>query len=672
MSTEEKYQTRFLSERRMVYVAGAVLAAAAAACYANSLANGFVFDDHELLARPMLRRLAALPGLLFESYRPLRDVSYAIDFAVWGNQPFGFHLTNVLIHAANTLLVFGLARQVTREYVYAGIASLLFALHPMQPDSVSYVAGRRDLLFAFFYLAGFHFYLAYRRHTAMRGGAGYRKRRAVLLYMSFAAAWLLGLMSKEMAVTLPLFIFAWSFCEAWDNTASSWARRFGKALRSAIARDKWLYMALSIAAPAFAAYSVFISKGSVRARGLEFSYWGGGFYSNMLTAIRVHAWYLKQLVFPTPVVQYFGAFDVSTAFDARVAVALLAVSCVLAMGFALLTWDKRLSFAVFSYFLLLLPVSQIIPHHELLADHYLYLPLMSFGVFIAVLAERLSRRGKVLKLVTVSAALVLVSVLAALTFGRNRVYKDDLSLWTAAYAEAPKSTRAVFNLAGQYAQSYPAKAADLYERCIVLDPSYVAAYLNLAALYQTKEKGRRVEELVQQGLALPESVIIGVEGNDPLRFRAGLTTALALAKSAQGDHYAAEQLLLQAIDIYPFLTEPYDLLANRYHRTDRAKEIAILRKEVEANPSALQAAQYLAQRLLEDKRNDEAEAYLTEIVAKWPNDFFANFQLAKINQSRNDCAQAMKYLIKAQSEAEAPDDVKTVELTLKGLAQQCK
>ena len=657
---------------QLLYLIAAGLAIATILIYVNSLANGFVFDDHELVGRPALKRLAEIPGLLTGSYRPLRDVSYAIDFAVWGSKAMGFHATNILIHVANTLMVFALARTVTREYIYAALGTLFFAVHPMQPDAVTYVAGRRDLLFTLFYLAAFHFYLAYRRYTQSPERPNYNKGRAVLLYAGFGVLWVLSLMSKEMAVSLPLFLFAWNFCEAWEISDLSWPRRFVRTLRASFARDKWLYIALVCAGAAFGLYTLFIANASVRVRGLEFNYWGGSFYTNVLTALRVHAWYLKQLVVPTPIVQYFGAFDVSSSFDWRAGLALLLVGGLITLGFVLLDRDRRLSFAIFSYFILLLPVSQIIPHHELLADHYLYLPLASFGLFVAVLVQGLSSRRRGVRWIAIGTAAAAITVLGAITVVRNRVYRDDLSLWTANYAEAPNSTRAVFNLAGQYAQRFPARAAELYERCIALDPSYTAAYINLAALYQTRDKARRMEELVNSGFALPDSATIGDEQKDPSRFRAGLLTALALSKGAQGDQKAAEDLLLKAIDTCPFLTEPYDLLALRYTKTDRGKEIAILRREVEANPAALQAAQYLAQALLDEKRSDEAEAYLKDIVNKWPDDFFANFQLGKIFQSRNDCAQAERCFIRAQAAAQAPDDAKTVELTLKGLAIQCK
>src|SRR5690349_20614376 len=191
-------------QRRLI-VAVAVVVVFVLACYANSLGNGFVFDDKSIiLDNRLLRSLANLPHLLTASYRPLRDVSHALDFALWGERAAGFHLTNILIHLANSLLVFALVRRMMGGVFAALVAALVFAMHPLQPDAVAYVSGRRDVLFSLFYLAGFHCYLTYRSH-----------RQLVWLAL-FVLGWGLSLMAKEMAATLPAVIFLWNFCDAYE------------------------------------------------------------------------------------------------------------------------------------------------------------------------------------------------------------------------------------------------------------------------------------------------------------------------------------------------------------------------------------------------------------------------------------------------------------------------
>jgi len=662
----------FVARRsKSIYIASGALLVVVLLCYANALPNGFVFDDHiNLQNNPLLRKIGNVPELLISGFRPLREISYALDFALWGERPFGFHLTNILIHAANAVLVFLLIRRLIGDIASSAIGALVFAIHPIQPDAVTYISGRRDVLFAFFYLASFHSYLAYRRVALDRNPPHWR-RFALLYFALFLFLWGLGLISKEMAASLPFVILVWNFCDAWDKNVRAWVRRFLRAAREAFSRDKWLYMVLSLAVPAYTWYVVFVKGTSVRTL-TGFNFWGGSFYTNLLTVIRVHAWYLKQLVYPTPIVQYYGAFDISTSLlEWRVILAILVVGAVIVAGFVLLDRNKLMAFAILSYFVMLLPVSQIIPHHELLADHYLYLPLMSFGLLVAVIIQQLSARTALVRRITYCTAGVMLAVLMFMTFSRNRVYRNDLTLWQANYAEVPNSIRAVFNLGSAYADSYPARAAELYKRCIVLDPSYAPAYVRLAMLFQIKEKAREVEEIVKQGLTVPAPEVNAPGFENPRRTRSDLTTALAISKGFQGLHKEAEELLLRAIEMYPANSQAYEVLVGYYHTADHAKEIELLKRQVSFFSNSYSPLQVLSTRLIEDKRYDDAVSYLERMLTMVPNDFYANYQLGQIYRTKNECDRSGRYLTAAKQAASGPDDANAIEEALSKLQQQC-
>ncbi len=660
------------AQDKSVYFAAAALLVIAFACYANALANGFVFDDHgHVLSDKSFRSLSNVPTLLVASYRPLRDITYAIDFAIWGERPLGFHLTSIAIHVANTLLVFALLMRITRKTLLASLAALIFAIHPIQPDAVTYISGRRDVLFSLFYLASFHSYLTYRRHLSGQESRHHRGR-ALFYFGLMLVCWALSLLSKEMAASLPLFIFVWNFCDVWDRESGSWGRQFLTATRKAFSRDKWLYIMLSLAVPAYVWYQVFVKGGSARASISGFDYWGGSFYTNLLTSIKVHAWYLKQLVFPTPIVQYSGAFDIATSpFEFRVMLSIVVVAATIVAGFVLLNRDKLMAFAILSFFAMLLPVSQIIPHQELLADHYLYLPMMSFGLFVALLAQKISVRSEIIKRLTYGVAAGVLVVFAIMTVMRNTVYKDDFTLWKTNYKEVPTSIRAISSLAGQYANSYPAKGAELYKQCIAVDPSYAPAYVSLALLYQTRDKAREAEELILQGLALPDSRVLSPGYENPNRFRSELTTALAISKGFQGLQKEAEALMLKALDLYPPNEQPYAPLANYYHMVDHEKEIAILKRQVAGFPTDYYALRSLSFRLIEDKRYDDALPYLERMLAMVPNDFYTNYQLGQIYRTKKDCEKAGGFLTTAQPAASSPDDSKAIQDALARFQQEC-
>lgn len=654
-----------------IYFASGALLVVVVLCYANALGNDFVFDDHvNLQNNPLLRNLSNVPTLLLSGFRPIREVSYALDFALWGERPFGFHLTNILIHAANAVLVFLLIRRFIGDVASSAIGALVFAIHPIQPDAVTYISGRRDVLFAFFYLASFHSYLAYRRVARDRSAKHWR-RSALLYFALFLFLWMLGLMSKEMAASLPLVIFVWNFCDSWNKDVSTWVRRFLRAAREAFSRDKWLYIVLSLGVPAYGWYVIFIKGSSVRTL-TGFNFWGGSFYTNLLTVLRVHAWYLKQLIFPTPIVQYYGAFDISTTLlEWRVILAILVVGGVIVAGFVLLDRNKLIAFAIFSYFVMLLPVSQIIPHHELLADHYLYLPLMSLGLLVAVLVQKLAARPALFRRITYSTAAVMLVVLMFMTFMRNRVYRNDLTVWQANYDEVPNSIRAVFNLGSAYADSYPARAAELYKRCIALDPTYAPAYVRLARLYQIREKAREVEELVQKGLTIPVPDVRAPGYDNPLRTRSELTTALAISKGFQGFDKEAEALLLRAIELYPANSQAYEVLTDYYHAADPAKEIELLKRQDAFFPNSSYTLQLLTTRLIDDRRFDDAIPYLERMLGMASNAFYANYQLGQIYRTKNECDRSGRYFEVAKRAASGPEDAKAIVEAVALLQQQC-
>ena len=614
-----------------VHYLSAALVIICFAVYANSLGNDFVFDDNHLVlgSRQWLKPSNLFS--IFTSYRPVRNLSYAIDLALWGDRPLGFHLTSVLIHGGVTVLVFLLARRLIERTLPAFLTALIFAVHPIQTDAVAYISGRRDVLFGFFYVAAFLSYLTY------------RSRNAVRYFVLFLVLWALSLMSKEMAVSLPAVIFLWNFCDEWGKgETGSWVRESSVAARKAIIRDKWLYAALGVSGAAYVSYMIFVQGSSGRATTAGLHYWGGTFWTNLLMAIRVHGWYLKQLILPTPIAQYFGAFDMSQSpADWRVIVSLAAVGGLLYCGLALLRKHKLMAFAILSYFAMLLPVSQIIPHHELLADHYLYLPIMSFGLLVSLLIERLSVKWAEGRKVAYAAAAAIVIIFAVLTVRRNQDWKNEFAVWQANYESVPNSPRAAHNLGGMYLKSNPQRSEELFKQALTRDPSFEPAYLSLARLYVTQKRIPEAEDLIDRGLALADAQTGSyILRNSPM-LRSQLTTVLAAAKWEEGQPARTEDLLWQAVKLYPANGEAYDSLANLYKGKDRPREIEVLKRAL-MNVSSYEIRARLVSVLIEDKKYDEATTYLQELLAMTPGGPDCRKAAAYLNSSRTAVGRAME------------------------------
>src|SRR5574341_831417 len=315
-----------------------------------------------------------LPEILgFNKGRPparfVRTDSYTLDYLVSGLQPWGYHLFNLLYHLATTLLVYALARRLLAGSPAALLVALLFAVHPVHTEAVTYISGRRDLLSTLLTLAGVLTYLRY-REAPTRGRA-----------LGLGALYGLALFAKEMAITLPLLCLAYEAVQPAPGPGLRGAlRALGQGTLAGLRRFPVLYGSLFALAGGFAFYLVVIAKATAKV-----GWWGGHVLFNFLTVARIWVHHLQLLVFPkTLLVDYsYNAFPVTnTLGDWRGWGAVLLLG-LLALGLLrLLAVSRIAAFGGLWFALALLPVSHIIPHHELMAEHHLYLP--SVGLFLLV------------------------------------------------------------------------------------------------------------------------------------------------------------------------------------------------------------------------------------------------------------------------------------------------
>jgi len=512
-------------------IGGLVLLLAVGAVYGNALQNGFVFDDHSLiLMDARFRSLETLPRLFVGklrgglAYRPLRSLSFALDYALFALQPWGWHAFNILYHTLTSLFAFLIASRLLGHYRAALIVALLFALHPVQTDAVTYISGRRDLLSGLFFFFGFFAFLRYRE-------AGTRGWLALA-----GAAYLLALLSKEMSVTLPVMFLA------YDTIRNAEGRTLPQGLMPALGRGSRLYVPLIAVGSLFSAYVVLFAHAGERV-----GYYGGSLWLTIMTAARAFAHYVKLLAFPVTLsADYsYNAFPVSRSLgDPAAILALLLLGAIL---YGLLALRAELPMAAFGglwFFIALLPVSHLIPHHELMAEHYLYVP--SFGLFLALGAvlSRLPDTGR-RATVAYAACLLALLLLGTRTVVRNRDWKDDLTLWTKTVKTVPHAARARDNLGKAYLRR---GSDDLAEREFAEavrirpeDPRYRdhlgLAYLRLGKLaeaeHQLREALRGDPRLVSAHVNLGLSLYHGgrfdeaeAEFREALQIRGNLPMAL--------------------------------------------------------------------------------------------------------------------------------------------------
>ncbi len=442
--------------------APAVLAVAVLLAYFNALTGMFQFDDYNVIVNnPSVHSLAAwrdsMPGI-----RALLKFSYALNWMVDAG-PFGFHLFNVFLHAANAVLAYRVLcalreRQSGTDWAPL-VGALLFALHPVQTEAVTYVSGRSVSMMALFYLGAVLAWLHAERTPSPRAWRG-------LSAGLFGAA----LLVKETAVTLPFALMLLDAAGARHQFTA------GQMLR----RQTWHGLVLVGGLLVMAASPTYrhLLDVSISARGV---------IDNLLTQANAVSYLAGQLLLPWRM-SIDPDLPTMTALTPTLALQILAILAIVVVGLRNLRQRWWLAFAVLWFFLHLLPTNSLLPRLDVANDRQLY--LASIGVFFAIgigvqkLLARANRRW----LVGAVTAVMLLG-LGFATVQRNRIYASAVAFWEDAALKSPGKPRVANNLGYAYEQAGRLAEARLaYEHAIELDPDYWKARINLDALESARQR----------------------------------------------------------------------------------------------------------------------------------------------------------------------------------------
>jgi tetratricopeptide (TPR) repeat protein len=542
--------------------------------YLNALGHEFVLDDTRLIRDNLrIRSLANVPHLFVSSYwdltgpqalyRPLVLATYAVNYAMHGLSTSGYTAVNIALHAAVSLLLFALVRALGAPLFAAGVTGIAFAVHPVHTEAVTAMSGRPELLAAFFFLLAMHLH----RLGPTAGPTAIRYRTGALACFGCA------LLSKESAMTLLLVL------PAMDALVP--AKRSDERLalpRSRIITD---YLPLLGVALAYIAIRLWVLGGIVVARGMIAPLdnplvpvttmplgerLGATAGQAIMTAVAAVVEYARVLSWParlSPDYSYNQIPLVTSALDARFIAGAGLVAAVVCGIFAL---RRRSPVAAFGLAFAALTFSIVsnfaITIGTIFAERLMYLP--SAGVLIAagVGAERLAGAvPKQRRFVHIVLTLVLVAG-GARTWTRNRDWKNDFTLWSAAVAAAPESARVqseygrlLMGLAENEASAGRAADAEkLYgeaqthlETALKIFPSYSLPLDGLAMILSLH--GRFDEALVLYEKALkawPGNYASLTNWGSALRERAARTRQKASALRAEGRIPEADELDRQA------------------------------------------------------------------------------------------------------------------------------
>lgn len=468
------------------------------AVFLNTLTNGFVWDDIPLIAENRyIRNLNNIPlfftpaywetlhpfATLESQYRPLRTVTFAVDYFFWGLSPAGYHLTNLLLHMANVVLIFLLVAALVHK---AGcrntggrlmglpfLTAALFAVHPIHTETVTYIKNRSELLAAVFFLLAFLLFI--RRETA-----GRRIKRLLLLSASLLCSGL-AILSKETALTLPLALGLYLLCFR-DN-----GRGRGVGLLT-------LYVGVMLA---YAGFRLMLGQTDLSPAGFQLTV-----VQHVLAVIKTLGTYFGLMAWPVNL-SADRPFLVPESIREPAVIFSLA-SLVLAGLIGVVSWRRSriVFFAVAFIFLTLLPAGNIVfLASRPLAEQRLYLPSLGFCLLAAALIRVLYQgKGKeVGAQKRATAAWVLFGLMAVgygvVTVDRNRDWQDPVTLYARTLADNPDNARMHDELATALAeQGRHREALAHYRTALRLQPGFVRVYNNLGA--ELAEAGR-LEEAVR-------------------------------------------------------------------------------------------------------------------------------------------------------------------------------
>ncbi|MFM8892297.1 MAG: hypothetical protein ACKOTB_11875 [Planctomycetia bacterium] len=424
---------------------GAAILVALAAClaYANSFGGLFVMDDvSEVRRNPAMRSLLPPWRAMFVGHRmparPIPYLSFAVDHAIWADDPFGYHLTNLAIHAAAAVTLFGVVRltllsprlggrYADRATLLAAIVAAAWAVHPLGTQAVTYVYQRIESLTGLLMLAALY--------ALARSLAGESRRWLALATLATASA----MASKETAVVLPVLLAAYDWLFSGEGLAGLRRRRLFYASLAAT----WLVLA-----------AVLVSQAG---RYGEFHEPVHRPLAYLLTQPRVILHYLRLAIVPTPLCFDYVWRTAETPAEFLPSLCWLLVPLGATM-LGLVRWRPWAWLGV-AFFLLLAPTSSIMPVIALAAEHRMYLPLAAVVATIVLVIDgmvgRLVTRGSgplpawrsAAPAAAVVAAVVWIGTLAAMTRARNTVYATPGGIWLDVLAKQPVSTRALWNLA---------------------------------------------------------------------------------------------------------------------------------------------------------------------------------------------------------------------------------
>lgn len=485
MKENSKYNPSvFRNKGGVSYLSLLIIVCLSSAAYFNTLFNGFVYDDRvQIVMNQWIKNIKYIPDIFFRNvwgftelegvvtkgisnyYRPLMHTIYMLTYFIFGLQPWGFHLVNIIIHTGISILIFLIASSLLKKYQTTHyflpplIAAVWFATHPIHTEVVAWIAGIPELSFTFFYLLSFYLYML----------ATEKDLVATWAYSFSIASFFLATLCKEPALTLPIVLVAYDY----TLNKISLSRRSFKPLK--------LYLPYLIAGCIYLSMRAYALQGFAPLQGhRELSN-----YQLVINVFPLFIQYLQKLILPIHLNAHHILNPMTSTLEPLCLVSTFLTAAFIACLLVAAKKNKTVFLCLLLIVIPLLPALYIPALGEnTFAERYLYLPSTGFVLMLALIVARVIANKPNSIVIIVLGFFVITTLYCVGTIKRNAVWKDDYTLWTDTVKKSPDAALPHSELGMEYLKrGLYDKAVEQLENAIKLEPANPDYHSNLGLAY---------------------------------------------------------------------------------------------------------------------------------------------------------------------------------------------
>lgn len=612
--------------------------------YSNSLHTPFIFDDIQyIVENPRIKLSDKWETKKFyddqytlhnvvEPARPLTFLTFALNYKIGGLNTFGYHLFNVILHVFNTILLFILSRKIIsivlkEQSVFLALAiSLLFSVHPINTEVVTYISHRSEGLCMIFYMLALYLFIK-------------TVERSKWYYPLSLISFVLSIYSKEVGATLPAIILGLDYLIMSDLKADK------------IVERKYFHIPYWIILVIFL-FLRHMAIGIGTGRADTQIVWSN--YSYFVTQIYVVTQYIKLLIIPMGQCIDHFIQPIKTVMDFRVLISLFSL-CGIFWGIFLIFiknayYTRLVVFSIFWFLIALTPTSSFLPIDDAMAERRIYLPSWGFYLIAVILylkiTNTITRNNQIAniesankKKLAVSRKILLViliihiAILSILTWKRNEQYKQALLMWKEAILRYPDNFRAWEAAATLYHENKEYdKALELYQKAIELNPKFALAHYNLGNLYNRRKEYDKALQSYQKTIILKPEY-------------ANAYYNMGFIYQGLEQYEEAEKLYEKANEIDPNSVDVNFNLAKIYYEQKKYDDALLtFEKVVKLDPNISEAFGSMGLIYYQQQKYDKAELFYRKALELKSDNIIAHYNYGILLFQKKDYKKALEEL----------------------------